>query len=174
MKMKSLLIAAMSLAAAAATQAFTIDFNGLVVPSGTSITSATPLTINVAGYGDVKFQVAPGDAVQVGQVHANDSGTIKNSLEMDPGERIIVTFLGPQALNVNFDVVGINPGNPGQDAVQTTQHVIRTAEYQISTTGNVGSDGTGLAAVSWTAVPEPSTALLGGLGAGLLILRRRR
>ena len=68
---------------------------------------------------------------------------------MDPGERILVTFLGPTALNVNFDVAGVNPG---QDVVQVTQHVIRTAEYQVSTIGNPGSDGAGLAAVSWTAV----------------------
>ena len=171
MKTSTLLIAAMSLAASAVSQAFTIDFNALVVPSGTTITSATPLTINVAGYGDVRFEVGGSDVVEVGNTHANDSGTVVNSLEMDPGERILVTFLGPTALNVNFDVAGINPG---QDVVQVTQHVIRTSEYQVSTVGNPGSDGTGLAAVSWTTVPEPSSALLGTLGAGMLILRRRR
>lgn len=171
MKTSTLLIAAMSLAASAVSQAFTIDFNALVVPSGTTITSATPLTINVAGYGDVRFEVGGSDVVEVDNTHANDSGTVVNSLEMDPGERILVTFLGPTALNVNFDVAGVNPG---QDVVQVTQHVIRTAEYQVSTIGNPGSDGAGLAAVSWTAVPEPSSALLGTLGAGMLILRRRR
>lgn len=171
MKTKTFLIAALSLAAASVSQAFTIDFNALVVPSGTTITAATPLTINVAGYGDVRFEVASGDIVQVGQVHANDSGTVLNSLEMDPGENILVTFLGPQALNVNFDIAGINPG---LDAVNITQHPINTNEYQVGMVGNPGSDGAGLAAVSWTAVPEPSSALLGTLGAGLLILRRRR
>ena len=171
MKTKVTLIAALSLSASAATQAFTIDFNALVEPLGTTVTSATPLTIDVTGYGPVRFEVAPSDVVEVGQTHSNDSGTIVNSLEMDSGERILVTFLGPEALNVNFDIAGINPG---EEAVDISNHIIRTNEYQVSTIGNEGSDGTGLAAVSWNVVPEPSSALLGGLGAGLLILRRRR
>ena len=171
MKTTTSLIAAISLAATAATQAFTIDFNALVVPLGTTVDSATPLTINVAGYGDVLFEVGGSDVVQVGNTHANDSGTVVNSLEMDAGDRILVTFLGPDALNVNFDIAGVNPG---QEVVQVTQHAIRTYEFQVNTIGNPGSDGAGLAAVSWNSVPEPSSALLGGLGAGLLILRRRR
>ncbi len=171
MKIKSLLIATMSLAATAVSQAFTIDFNALALPSGTSISSVTPQAINVAGYGLVLFEVPAPDVVQVGQVHANDSGTIKNSLEMDPGERIRVTFLGPKALNVNFDVAGINPGF---DAVAISNIGDNPQKFQLDMIGNPGSDGAGLAAVSWTAVPEPSSALLGGLGAGLLILRRRR
>ena len=70
MKTSTLLIAAMSLAASAVSQAFTIDFNALVVPSGTTITSATPLTINVAGYGDVRFEVGGSDVVEVDNTHA--------------------------------------------------------------------------------------------------------
>lgn len=171
MKTTTALIAAVSLAVTAASQAFTIDFNGLVVPSGTTIDSATPLTINVAGYGDVRFEVGGSDVVQVGNTHSNDSGTIVNSLEMDAGERILVTFLGPDALNVNFDIAGVNPS---EEVVQVTQHAIRTFEFQVNTIGNPGSDGAGLTAVSWDAVPEPSSALLSVLGAGLLILRRRR
>ena len=172
MKTKVTLIAALSLAASAVSQAFTIDFNALVVPSGTTIDAgSSPLIIDVVGYGPVSFEVAPSDVVEVGQTHTNDSGTIVNSLEMDPGERILVTFLGPEALDVNFDIAGINPG---EESVDISNHIIRTNEYQIRTIGNEGSDGVGLAAVSWNVVPEPSSALLGGLGAGLLILRRRR
>ncbi|MFK7910733.1 MAG: PEP-CTERM sorting domain-containing protein [Akkermansiaceae bacterium] len=171
MKIKALLIAATSLAATAVSQAFTIDFNALALPSGTSITSTTPQAINVTGYGLVLFEVPSPDEVQVGQIHANDSGTIKNSLEMDPGERIRVTFLGPKALNVDFDVTGVNPGF---DQVNVTNIGDNPQKFQIDMIGNPGSNGAGLAAVSWTAVPEPSSALLGGLGAGLLILRRRR
>lgn len=172
MKIKTLLITAVSLAASALSQAFTIDFNALVVPQGTTIDSGTPLTINVTGYGDVRFEVGGTDVVQVGTTYSNDAGTtIVNSLEMDAGDKILVTFLGPEALNVDFDIAGLTPG---EEVVQITQHAIRTFEFQVNTIGNPGSDGAGIAAVSWTAVPEPSSALLGLLGAGTLILRRRR
>lgn len=172
MKIKTLLIAAFSVAATAVTQAFTIDFNALVVPLGTTVTSATPLTINVAGYGDVKFEVNGSDVVQVGNTYANDAGTsVQNSLEMDGGDTVIVTFLGPDAINVDFDVIGVTPG---EEAVQVTQSALRTYEFQLNTIANPGSDGAGLAAVSWTAVPEPSSALLGLIGACAIVLRRRR
>lgn len=171
MKTKTLLIAAFSFAASALSQAFTIDFNALVVPLGTAVNSGTPLTVNVSGYGDVRFEVGGSDVVEVGNTHTNDSGTIVNSLEMDAGDTVLVTFLGPDALNVNFDIVGLNPS---EEYVQVTQHPVRTFEFQVDSIGNPGTDGVGIAAVSWTSVPEPSSALLGGLGAGLLILRRRR
>lgn len=162
----------MSLSASALSQAFTIDFNALVVPSGTTITAATPLTVDVAGYGDVKFEVGGSDVVQVGNTYQNDAGTtIVNSLEMDAGDTVLVTFLGPEALNVDFDIAGLTPG---EESVQITQHAILTFEFQVNTIGNPGSDGAGIAAVSWTAVPEPSSALLGMLGVGALVLRRRR
>lgn len=172
MKLKSLLIAGFSLAATTLSQAFTIDFNALVVPVGTTITSATPLTINVANYGDVRFEVTGSDVVQVGDAYANDPGTsITNSLEMDGGDTVIVTFLGPDALNVDFDIAGITPG---QEVVQINQSALRTYEFQVNTVANPGADGAGIAAVSWTAVPEPSSALLGLVGACALVFRRNR
>lgn len=172
MKTKTFLIAAFSLAATALSQAFTIDFNALVVPSGTTITSGTPLTINVDGYGDVEFAVTGSDVVQVGQAFANDPGTsVQNALEMDAGDTIIVTFLGPDALNVDFDVAGVTPG---EEVVQINQSALRTYEFQVNTIANPGSDGAGLAAVSWTAVPEPSSAMLGLIGACAIVFRRRR
>ncbi|MCP5536086.1 MAG: PEP-CTERM sorting domain-containing protein [Akkermansiaceae bacterium] len=175
MKLKTLIIAAISLGATALSQAFTLDFNALVsanvVALGDTVTSGTPLTVNVAGYGDVRFEVGGTDVVEVGNSYANDSGTVKTSLEMDPGDTVLVTFLGPDALNVDFDIVGLTPG---EEVVQITQHAIRTFEFQVNTIGNPGSDGAGIAAISWTSVPEPSSAILGMLGAGALVLRRRR
>jgi len=173
MKIKTLLIAAISLSATALSQAFTIDFNGLAKPLGTTITAATPLTVNVAGYGDVLFEVGGTDVVQVGNKYANDGGTtIRNSLEMDAGDTVIVTFLAAEALNVDFDIAGITSG---EEVVQITKVDLRSFEYhQVNTIGNPGSDGAGIAAVSWTTVPEPSSAALGMLGLGALVLRRRR
>jgi MYXO-CTERM domain-containing protein len=40
--------------------------------------------------------------------------------------------------------------------------------------GNFNSQATGTSFVTLTAVPEPSAALLGGLGMMLLLRRRRR
>lgn len=172
MKIKTLLVAAFSLAATAISQAFTIDFNALVVPVGTTVDASTPLTINVEGYGDVRFEVTGSDVVQVGDTFANDPGTtITNSLELDGGDTVVVTFLGPEALNVDFDIAGITPG---EEAVQITQSALRTFEFQVSTIANPGADGAGIAAVSWTAVPEPSSALLGLVGACGLVFRRKR
>jgi len=171
MKAKTLFIAAISLAASAVSQAFTIDFNALVVPSGTTVSAGTPLTINVAGYGDVRFEVGGTDVVQVGTTYSNDSGTVINSLEMDSGETVLVTFLGPEALNVNFDIAGVTPG---EEVAQISQNPVRTAEFQVNLIGNAGSDGAGITAVSWTSVPEPSSALMGMLGLSVLVLRRRR
>ena len=175
MKLKTILIAAISMGATALSQAFTIDFNALVSATplalGDTVTSSTPLTINVTGYGDVLFEVGGTDVVEVGNSYENDSGTVETSLEMDAGDTVLVTFLGPDALNVDFDIVGLTPG---EEVVQITQHAIRTFEFQVNTTGNPGSDGAGIAAISWTAVPEPSSALLAMLGVGALVLRRRR
>lgn len=172
MKIKTLLIAAFSLATTAISQAFTIDFNALVVPVGTTITADTPLTIEVAGYGDVQFQVPATDVVEVGTTFANHPGTsITNSLELDAGDTVVVTFLGPEVLDVDFDLVGITPG---EEFVQITQNAIRTFEFQVNSIGNEGTDGVGIAAVSFTSVPEPSSALLGLLGACAMVFRRNR
>lgn len=172
MKTKTLLIAAISLATTALSQAFTIDFNALVVPVGTTIDSDNSLTIDVEGYGDVRFEVAGTDVVQVGTTYSNDPGTsIVNSLEMDGGDTVLVTFLGPEALNVDFDLAGLTPG---EEVVQINQNAFHTYEFTVNTVANPGADGAGIAAVSWTAVPEPSSAMLGALGACAILLRRRR
>lgn len=165
--MKALLSTLVTTAAAATmAQAFTIDFNGLVVPAGTTVTAAFPLTINVAGYGDVRFEANGTDSLVVANNHSNDGGTtFQHSLELDPGETVRVVFLGPQELNVNFDVIGINAGESATPVVTGPQ------QYQMQA---IGGDGVGLAAISWDAVPEPSSSLLVLLGAGSLVLRRRR
>ncbi|MCP5537587.1 MAG: PEP-CTERM sorting domain-containing protein [Akkermansiaceae bacterium] len=166
MKTKFLTLIAIGMATAAS-QAFTIDFNALVVPLGTTVTSTTPLTVNVAGYGDVKFEVANPDVLVVGMNHQNDSGTYMNSLELDAGETVLVTFLGPKALNVDFDIIGINAG----ESANPVPVGFSGSEYQLDA---IGGNGVGIAAISWNTVPEPSSSLLVLVGAGSLILRRRR
>ncbi len=157
-----------TMAATVGIQAFTIDFNGLVVPLLTTVDSTTPLVINVAGYGDVRFEVGPAspDVLVVDTNHSNDGGTtFQNSLELDPAETVLVTFLGPQAINVDFDIIGINAGE------SATPVPFGSSEYQLDA---IGGDGVGIAAISWNVVPEPSSGLLVVVGVSSLMLRRRR
>ncbi|MBT8044375.1 MAG: PEP-CTERM sorting domain-containing protein [Verrucomicrobiae bacterium] len=166
--MKTKFLALMTMGVSALTsQAFTIDFNALDVPLGTTVTSTSPLTVNVAGYGDVKFEVASPDVLVVASNYQNDSGTFMNSLEFDPGESVLVTFLGPLALNVDFDIIGISAG----ESANPVPIGFDGDEYQLDV---IGGNGVGIAAISWNAVPEPSSSLLVLLGAGSLIMRRRR
>ncbi|BDS06344.1 hypothetical protein NT6N_13840 [Oceaniferula spumae] len=187
MKSKILTLIA-SVAASAMASAFTIDFNNLTVSDGTTTTAFTisnveagsPQTVTVPGYGDVTFQVGPAsdDVLVVGSTYRNDSDTIQQSLELGPpefvddsSEVVIVTFLGLEALSVDFDIIGVGSGeNPNP---------VRTAfnEYQYDPNSNgsgTSGDGAGIAAISWTTVPEPSSSLLVMIGAGTLLLRRRR
>jgi len=170
-----------SAAAMTMASAFTIDFNNLTVSDGVNTSAFTigtvdagnPQTVNVPGYGDVLFQVGPltADSLTVGSTHSNDGGsTFQQSLEIDSNEVVVVTFLGPAALNVDFDIIGVSSGENGSVA-QTG-----AAEYQYAPGGGPGTadDGAGIAAISWNTVPEPSSTLLITLGAGSLLLRRRR
>lgn len=159
-----------TMAATVGIQAFTIDFNGLVVPHLTTVDASTPLVINVAGYGDVKFEVGPAsaDILVVDTNHSNDGGTtFQNSLELDPGETVLVTFLGPQAINVDFDIIGINDG----ESANPVPVGFSGDEYQLDA---IGGNGVGIAAISWNVVPEPSSGLLVLVGVSALMLRRRR
>lgn len=173
--MKAIFTSLMATAAAASmASAFTIDFNGPTMPDGSpwasplTVTSGSPLTVNVPGYGSVTFEVGSGVTLERGNAHSNDGGTtFQNSLQLDPGEAVVVTFVGPAAMNVNFDIIGINAG----DAPSAVPSVGTPNEFQVSTTGG---DGVGIAGISWDAVPEPSSSLLVLVGAGSLILRRRR
>lgn len=181
MKLKLFTLIA-SAAAMTAASAFTIDFNTLQVSDGTTttgfsigtISGGSPQVVTVPGYGDVRFEVAPAssDVVQLGSSYSNDGGTtFQQSLEVDASEVVVVTFLGDEALNVDFDIIGISSGE------NTAPVKTGSQEYQYNPgSGGPSSpgDGAGIAAISWTAVPEPSSSLLVLVGAGSLLLRRRR
>lgn len=162
--------------------AFTIDFNTLQVSDGVTtssftisdVTDTSPQIVTVPGYGDVRFEVAPasGDVLPVDSNYSNDGGTtFQQSLEIDADEVLVVTFLGVEALSVDFDIIGIGSGE------NTAPIVSGFNEYQYSP-GDAGpgtsGDGTGIAGISWNIVPEPSSSLMVMLGAGSMLLRRRR
>lgn len=164
--------------------AFTIDFNTAQISDGTNITpltfgtvsSGNPVTVTVPGYGDVRFEVVLGssDVLEVGNRYANDFGSsFVNSLQLNAPEIVKVTFLGDEVLNLNFDLLGISSGE-NEDVI-----VLGGAEIAYSYSpgnGDIGHtpDGAGIAGISWTTVPEPSSSLMVLIGAGSLILRRRR
>ncbi len=157
-----------SLAVTTAAHAFTIDFNALQVAFGTTVNSSTPLTVNIAGYGDVKFEVTNLDELIVDKHHSDGAlAPLQNSLELDSDETVVVTFLGAAALNVDFDIIGID----GTESTEAS-YFAGADNYQYSP--GAGIDGTGIARVTWNTVPEPSSSLLVLVGAGSLILRRRR
>lgn len=148
----------------AVTSAFTLDFVGY---DGTTLPN-NPLVIFVPGYGDVRFDAGNGSSLVVNSAYQNDDGSAAPSLSFDEGEALQVTFLGAQPLKVDFDFVGVSPG----ENFTAQPDLFGNQSYIINLQG--GGDGAGLYAISWTQVPEPASAMLGVIGSALLVLRRRR
>ena len=152
-----------SVAVTTAAQAFTIDFNALQVDHGTTVTASTPMMVNVAGYGEVKFEVTHSDALIVETHQSNrERLPLQSSQELDSTETVVVTFLEAPALNVDFDII------------ETDSAESREASYFAGTGDSRSTPDSGIARITWNTVPEPSSSLLVLVGASLLILRRRR
>ncbi|MGC4016538.1 MAG: PEP-CTERM sorting domain-containing protein [Luteolibacter sp.] len=148
----------------AVSKGFTLDFVGY---EGTTL-PPNPLVINVPGYGDVRFDAANGSALEVNSAYQNDNGSAAPSLSFGQGEALLVTFLGAEPLNVDFDFVGVSSG----ESFTVQPDLFKSQSFIINLQGS--GDGAGLFAISWTQVPEPSSAMLGALGTAALVLRRRR
>ena len=140
-------------------QAFTLDFIGY---NGTNIVAPSTLTIPVVGYGDVLFSTAPGQTITINNTHGEIAAN------MDPTESLVVTFLGGAISGGNFDIIGLNFN--GSDGFVATQISSNTFQFSMG----AGGDGAGLRSMTWNAVPEPSTTMLGALGMLAVALRRRR
>ncbi len=145
---------------AAAANGFTLNFIGqapYVFPPD--------LVISVPGYGPVQFTPLAGSALVVGTKYQT-GGVPTPSLEFDSGEIVLVSFLGPVVSDLSFDFIDVSPGesmnvNPGGANAFTVQ-----------LTG--GSNGAGLQEITFSAVPETSTGMLGMVAATLCFARRRR
>lgn len=164
MKTKLPLIAALSCGMCATGSAFTLDFVGLL---GTSL-PPNPLTITIPGYGDVNFAAGNGSTLVINDAYENDNGFGAPSLSFDQNEVVLVTFKGLKPLNVDFDFVGVSVGE--SFTVQADPFVDQAFLVNLQGSG----DGAGIYQISWNAVPEPTTSLLGAMGCALLVLRRRR
>ena len=182
MKLKTTLIAVLSLACTAISQAFVIDFNDIqqtysdaTDTVGSTIDATNGITIDVVGYGEVVITtstVVDSVNLSVGDKYS-DGGLNINSIELNNnGDQVTVTFpsdvivFSAQSLGEDtsegLDVDGAIPGNV---------HTI-TANL-VSTTGNE-LPGIGIQAIQFDVVPEPSSAALGAIGMSMILLRRRK
>lgn len=172
MKTKLSLIAAVYCGLSATGSAFTLDF--VSVPTGTVI--PPNLTIAVAGYGDVQFsQEGSSNLVVDNQYASAPPATTSPSLNFDANESVKITFLGAEPTDIDFAWVGVSIGETFNVAPQASPN-----EF-IVTLVNIGSgpspatnSGAGLYQINFNQVPEPSSALLGLVGATMLVIRRKR
>jgi hypothetical protein len=187
MKLKTTLIAALSLAAMATSQAFTIDFDSLRIisvdetpqfvgfsPFTLSEAGTTTLTMDVAGYGNVTFTLVAGSTdVQVGQQFAGELDSApRNSLEFTDGGKVTVTFEGAAPLVAEDPEFSYTANNGGTPSDRITDTDLGGNVWQLEYTG--AGDGAGLTKIEWNVVPEPSSAALGALGMSMILLRRRK
>lgn len=144
--------------------AFTLDAVGY---EG-GVLSQNPFSIFVPGYGELVFEAGPNSSLVVNSAYENDNGFGGPSLSFDENESVKVTFNGPEPLNVDFDFVGQSVG----ESFVIEKDLFTPQAFLVTLRGQ--GDGAGLYAMSWNAVPEPTSAGLGLLGSLMLVLRRRR
>ena len=136
------------------------SFNFLGVANGTPVPPT--LTVNVPGYGDVSFTAIGASVLTV------DSSFGSNTLVFDSGDTVRVTFL-----NQSFDDITLNTTDVGiTEFFQASNITPNSIDFTLN--GPIGGNGAGIEQINFNAVPEPSSSLLGVLGASLLVLRRRR
>lgn len=159
--MKKLIFAALT-ALCVHAQAFTLDFTAY---NGTNITSGSPLTIFVPGYGNVVFSTFGSQVLSI-----NNSYPTGITVAIQPSEVLVVNFAGPYAPTDIEDVsFGFNNLGGSDGLVLTT---LNSTTIQLSM--GSGGNGAGLRDVTFSAIPEPSTAVLGVIGTLAMALRRRR
>lgn len=156
MKHKIPMLAALLLTAPLA-HGFTLGF-----AANLGATLPPNLTVNVPGYGDVMFSSTVGSTLAI-----DDATYGLPAINFDTADAVIITFLGADPSNVEFGFSGVSVGE-SFIPIQLTN-----TQFVLSLQGT--TNGAGLNSVSWTAgaVPEPSAALLGGIGV-LALFRRRR
>lgn len=184
MKLKTTLASFLSMVAIATSHAFVIDFDsGSVLPSGTNIvgqptiSSGSPLTVDVTGYGTVTFSVAS-ESVSVDTNFAPGAGVApEQTLEFYGNNVVTVTFDDDAPLKPSTDNNGFVFGQAGDDSENSADRIVSSAisdnVYELSLSGSSGA-GAGLTYIAWDVVPEPSSTALGALGLGILLLKRRR
>ena len=169
MKTKLPLIAALYCGLCTVGSAFTLDFTS--VPINTTIPPT--LTIIVPGYGSVDFDAVVGSLVVDNQYASAPPVTTSPSLNFDTNDSVKITFVGAQPADIDFAWVGLSIGEQFTVTPQASPN-----EF-IVTLANIGAgpipaknSGAGLYQINF--IPEPSSSLLGVIGASMLLIRRRR
>ncbi|MFK7851951.1 MAG: PEP-CTERM sorting domain-containing protein [Akkermansiaceae bacterium] len=170
MKIRSLLLAATTCGLSSFASAFTLDFTGFA--PGTPL----PLTVNVLGYGDVNFSAVVGTP-EIG-TFSPPAGT--PAIGFENNEAIQLTFTGAPPVTLAGQYIG---ADVGIDTFTGAALGATGKEFLLTfTTTQVGGTA-GLQSVEFTVasvpptnppIPEPSTSLLGAIGAALLVVRRKR
>jgi hypothetical protein len=161
MKLKTLSIALFAASALSASASFSLDFTGLDLSGPFEFSSADPLVIGVADFGDVLFSTE-GPSADVNESQGAPAAIL------EAGTPIILSFIsGSPVENVVLTFIGKDAGEVPVFA-QTNDTTVRAA----IPSGTVGISQVDFDRVG-PKVPEPSVSLLGGLGL-LALLRRRR
>ncbi len=164
MKTKTALVAVLLGLVPATGSAFTLDAVGY---EG-GVLSRNPFSVFVPGYGELVFETGPNSSLVVDSAYRNDNGFGGPSLNFDQDESVRIIFNGPEPLNVSFDFVGQSVG----ESFVIEKDLFTPQAFVVTLRGQ--GDGAGLYSIGWNAIPEPSTAVLGVLGATMLVFRRKR
>ncbi|MES2474807.1 MAG: hypothetical protein V4640_03430 [Verrucomicrobiota bacterium] len=119
-----------------------------------------PASINVAGYGEVIFEAAEGEAIMVNSAYLNDTLPPNPDVAFEMKEAVSISLNRRESPHVDLVLAGISgPESPAQTVNSLRQPIEDTA-------GENGQEP--------HRVPETTSALLGLLGTALLLLRRLR
>lgn len=167
MKFKLFSLAALA-AGISSAGAFSLDFTGLSLDGSVTLSGKDQLVINVPEFGNVAFGVAEKDVTATVDDNFTDNGTPVAAIEFDDTRTITVDFFA------GIDVENVVVGFVGVDGGEAPIYSIVSAQ---SGTITLPSGEVGIQSITFDSVgqkvPEPSTAILGCLGA-IALLRRRR
>lgn len=165
MKKHTALVASFAIASIASAGAFTLD---AISYEGTTLDS-TPVSVVIPGYGSLVFEALEGSIMPVDRQFENETGSGAPSMSFDSGEVVKITFVGPEPLNVDFEFAGVGIG----EYFTVDADLVTPQAFIVRLNGSPNAEA-GITSMSWNAVPEPSSALLGLIGTSMLVLRRRR
>lgn len=163
MKFKFLTLAALS-AGVVSSSAFSLDFTGLDLDGSVTLSGDDNLIINVPGFGNVGFGV-----LEKGVSAVVDDNLGVPAIEFDDTKTITINFFaGSPVENVMVSFVGVQQGiEPTYVPVDNFGGTVAFGQGASGGIQSITFDRIG------PKIPEPSTAVLGLLGA-LALLRRRR
>lgn len=145
-------------------QAFTLDFTAY---NGQNLSAGSPLIVPVPGYGNVSFSATGINVLNVNTTNPPGDPAI----DLSTGDVLIVTFLG---VYPPYDINDVSFGWAGLSGLESAGLVITPIDGVTTSITFNAAGGAGLREVTFDAIPEPSTSLLGAVSVLAIALRRRR